>query len=222
MCAVRDDDNNECFIPGIVDHIKNQKYYVIKYFNGQNGINLISELVKMGREQYDWVVDYIVLKLGMKKFNIRNVPISAVSNIKVGPGKKTLIEMKHFNNLIKNETTAIIEENDDHRNLYFNNHYLLDLNTVGSDLMHLRMSLPDVDLGVDVVAKSKVDGFYYRHVVKQYCANRKYILRDSNGLECEVYRENIITRMDTDPYFEVYLLHVFVNLKFKFNEIIFR
>ena len=69
MASVINEHEERCWVPGIVqfiDHGSYPKMFSILYFNGQEGENTRSELVKINKSGYGFITNYIRAKLGIK------------------------------------------------------------------------------------------------------------------------------------------------------------
>jgi hypothetical protein len=69
MCRVLNEYDQSSWVPGIIqiiDHSSYQKTFCVLYFNGQEGLNVRSELIKINREMYGQITNYIKAILGLK------------------------------------------------------------------------------------------------------------------------------------------------------------
>ena len=72
MALVINEFDQSCWVPGIVQTINEfsfPKLYKILYFNGQEGDNSRVELVKINKNLYGFIVNYIRTRLGVKYIN---------------------------------------------------------------------------------------------------------------------------------------------------------
>ena len=57
------------YVPGIVQTVNETsypKFFTILYFNGQEGENIRSELFRINKNNYGFIVNYIRSRLGLK------------------------------------------------------------------------------------------------------------------------------------------------------------
>ena len=69
MAKVLNEFDIPCYVPGVVQLIKSdfhKRVYTILYFNGQEGDNITSELIKISQKAYGHIVNYIRSILGEK------------------------------------------------------------------------------------------------------------------------------------------------------------
>jgi hypothetical protein len=69
MAHVINEFDQKCWVPGIVQTIDQNtqpKVYTILYFNGQEGENTRMELIRINKNSYGFIVNYIRARLGLK------------------------------------------------------------------------------------------------------------------------------------------------------------
>lgn len=69
MASVINEFEQKCWVPGIVQLIDQNSYpklYTILYFNGQEGENTRVEMIKINKNKYGFIVNYIRARLGLK------------------------------------------------------------------------------------------------------------------------------------------------------------
>lgn len=62
MAKVLNEFDIPCWVPGVIQSIDNfasKKYFVVLYFNGLEGDNFRTELIKISRQKYAEIVNYI-------------------------------------------------------------------------------------------------------------------------------------------------------------------
>ena len=70
--------------------------------------------------------------------------------------------------------------------------------SIYEELEQMRVRLPELSIGEEVLAKWSDDGWYYRSLVKQNCGNYKYKIEDVNKVSLELSREDIISESDAE------------------------
>jgi hypothetical protein len=70
--------------------------------------------------------------------------------------------------------------------------------TIEEELEQMRVRLPELTVGEEVLGKWSDDGWYYRSLVKQNCGNYKYKIEDVNKVSLEINREDIISESDAE------------------------
>ena len=69
MASVLNEFDQPCWVPGIVQDIEHRtlpKTYTILYFNGQEGENIKTELLKINKSTYGLIVSYIRSRFGLR------------------------------------------------------------------------------------------------------------------------------------------------------------
>lgn len=62
MAKVLNEFDKLCWVPGVIqsaDSYASKKYYVVLYFNGLEGDNIRTELIKISRQKYAEIVNCI-------------------------------------------------------------------------------------------------------------------------------------------------------------------
>lgn len=70
--------------------------------------------------------------------------------------------------------------------------------SIAEQLDHMRRTLPELNVGDEVLAKWPDDGWYYKSLVKQNCGHYRYKIEDINKVSLEINREDIISEPDSD------------------------
>ncbi|CAF0714125.1 unnamed protein product [Brachionus calyciflorus] len=183
MANVLDEFDKICWVPGIVEHIdyeaKPIKYHV-RYYNGEEGVNIYVQLIKINKERYIYIKDFIFNLLLNKQEVVENTfnydYVDLNENVELFVFSKEYLELK-------SRYQPLLQPSND---------YLSAINSETNDFINMRKSLPTLKNGDEVLAKWPDDCLYYPSVVRDYIGDYKYKVENNLRAVKIITREDLI------------------------------
>ncbi|RNA18473.1 von Willebrand factor A domain-containing 3B-like [Brachionus plicatilis] len=201
MANILNEFDKDCWVPGIVqgiDYDTEPVSYHIVYYNGEKGLNIYTQLIKISKARYVLIRDFI-LNLLLNKEKL-------VDYIKKGATKFVALCCTDLNE--NAELYIFSKEYFDLKKKYFpllqpspNYHSVISSHT--DKFISLRKSLASLKNCEQVLAKWPDDCWYYPSIVKDYIGDYKYKIENNLRAVKIIFREDLVKTSNLSNDFKI-------------------